>query len=94
MAPDFQLLLDPPPDTLLEEAQRETAESLRPAQGWDDKQFLAAFRRAVRLEPNDPDYYFMLGEHPVEIVPGLRHRLRFQVSVEKPFLAPEKTIFY
>jgi Flp pilus assembly protein TadD len=81
MPPDFQLLLDPPPDTLLEEAQRETAESLRPTHGWDDKQFLAAFRRAVRLEPNDPDYYFMLGDalarlgRDQEAVPALREAI-------------------
>jgi hypothetical protein len=33
-------------------------------------------------------------EHPIEIIPGLERRLHFRFSVERPFLASEKTIFF
>ena len=32
-------------------------------------------------------------EHPIEIIPGRPRRLLFRFSVERPFLASEKTIF-
>ena len=82
MNPTFQLVLDPLVDAAIHDAGRDTADALAASLPADDKQFLAAFRRAVRLEPNDADYYYMLGDalarlgRHQEAVPALREAIQ------------------
>jgi len=82
MNPAFRLLLAPPEDAAQGEAGRSVAFALRDSEPSDSKEFLAAFRRAVHLEPNDPDYYYILGDALArlgrhrEALPALREAIQ------------------
>lgn len=60
------------------------AEALVAAEKLPEKEMLAAFRRALRLDPSDPDYRFILGStlarlgRHAEAVSALREALLFQ----------------
>jgi Flp pilus assembly protein TadD len=62
MTPAFRLLLDPAEGTAEQESTGAVVLALRDSPDTDAKEFLAAFRRAVHLEPNDPDYHYILGD--------------------------------
>ena len=84
--PAFRLLLDPAEDTPEQQSAGVTALALRNSRASDDKEFLAAFRRAVHLEPNDPDYHYILGdalsrlERHREALPALREAVLMSPS--------------
>jgi Flp pilus assembly protein TadD len=84
--PAFRLLLDPAEGTLDQESASDILLTVRDSQGSDAKEFLAAFRRAVRLEPNDPDFHYILGEalsrleRHSEALPALREAVLMSPS--------------
>lgn len=87
MTPAFRLLLDPAEGTPEQEsAGGSVALALRGSQASDSKEFLAAFRRAVHLEPNEPDYHYILGdalarlERHREALPALREAILMSPS--------------
>jgi Flp pilus assembly protein TadD len=86
MTPAFRLLLDPAEGTPEQEAAGAVVLALRDSQASDAKEFLAAFRRAVHLEPNDPDYHYILGdalsrlERHDEALPALREAVLMSPS--------------
>jgi Flp pilus assembly protein TadD len=86
MTPAFRLLLDPAEGTPEQEAAGAVVLALRDSQASDAKEFLAAFRRAVHLEPNDPDYHYILGdalsrlERHGEALPALREAVLMSPS--------------
>lgn len=84
--PAFRLLLDPAEGSLDQESASDVLLTVRDSQGSDAKEFLAAFRRAVRLEPNDPDFHYILGEalarlgRHSEALPALREAVLMSPS--------------
>jgi tetratricopeptide (TPR) repeat protein len=82
MGPAFDLRLDPLPSAPRDEGLERTVDASLHEVDPTDRESLVAFRRAIRLEPNDPDYYFILGEalaragRHADAVPALREAIR------------------
>jgi hypothetical protein len=109
MSPAFQLLLDPVTDAVRDEALRGHADALAGAPVAEDAEVHERLMHAVReqgLEAMVREEHCRIEtrpqwraiqceyEHPVELIPGYQRRLRFQLSVERPYLAPEKTLYF
>lgn len=89
MPPSFRVRIDIPgrvPGG--DPSQPSPVEALAAKEGLTDKQALAAFRKAVRLEPADPDYYYILGDALAQLgrhgeaLPALEEAIR--LSPEDP----------